>query len=207
VNRTTPFRLGILGSGKGSNMVAIAEAIRAGKVMAEIAVVLSDVPDAGILEKARQLGLKAEFIAPGRFRTKLDDEAEQAYVKRLSEAQVDLIVLAGFMRILKGEFLRAFPNRVINIHPSLLPAFPGLEAWQQALDYGVKVTGCTVHFVDQGVDSGPILAQETVPVLAGDTPATLHERIQQAERQLYPRVVGALAEGRITLKGRQCVWG
>jgi phosphoribosylglycinamide formyltransferase-1 len=207
VNRTTPFRLGILGSGKGSNMVAIAEAIRAGKVMAEIAVVLSDVPDAGILEKARQLGLKAEFIAPGRFRTKVDDEAEQAYVKRLSEAQVDLIVLAGFMRILKGEFLRAFPNRVINIHPSLLPAFPGLEAWQQALDYGVKVTGCTVHFVDQGVDSGPILAQETVPVLAGDTAATLHERIQQAERQLYPRVVGALAEGRITLKGRQCVWG
>ena len=202
-----PFRLGILGSGKGSNMVAIAEAIRAGKVMAEIAVVLSDVPDAGILERARQLGLKAEFIAPGRFRTKLDDEAEQAYVKRLAETQVDLIVLAGFMRILKGEFLRAFANRVINIHPSLLPAFPGLEAWQQALDYGVKVTGCTVHFVDQGIDSGPILAQETVPVLAGDTAATLHERIQQAERRLYPRVVGALAERRIALKGRQCVWG
>ncbi len=202
-----PFRLGILGSGKGSNMVAIAEAIRAGTVMAEIAVVLSDVSDAGILERARELGLKAEFIAPGRFRTKLDDEAEQAYVKRLTESQVDLIVLAGFMRILKGEFLRAFANRVINIHPSLLPAFPGLEAWQQALDYGVKVTGCTVHFVDQGVDSGPILAQETVPVLAGDTAATLHERIQEAERRLYPRVVGALAEGRIALKGRQCVWG
>jgi len=202
-----PFRLGILGSGKGSNMVAIAEAIRAGTVMAEIAVVLSDVPDAGILERARELGLKAEFIAPGRFRTKLDDEAEQAYVKRLTEAQADLIVLAGFMRILKGEFLRAFANRVINIHPSLLPAFPGLEAWQQALDHGVKVTGCTVHFVEQGVDSGPILAQESVPVLAGDTAATLHERIQQAERRLYPRVVGALAEGRIALKGRQCVWG
>jgi len=202
-----PFRLGILGSGKGSNMVAIAEAIRAGTVMAEIAVVLSDVPDAGILERARELGLKAEFIAPGRFRTKLDDEAEQAYVKRLTEAQADLIVLAGFMRILKGEFLRAFANRVINIHPSLLPAFPGLEAWQQALDYGVTVTGCTVHLVDQGVDSGPILAQETVPVLAGDNAATLHERIQQAERRLYPRVVGALAEGRIALKGRQCVWG
>jgi len=207
MNRSQPFRLGILGSGKGSNMVAIAEAIRAGQVPAEIAVVLSDVADAGILERARQFGLKAEFIAPGRFRTKLDDEAEPAYVKRLTEAQADLIVLAGFMRILKGEFLRAFANRVINIHPSLLPAFPGLEAWQQAMDYGVKVTGCTVHFVDQGVDSGPILAQETVPVLAGDTAATLHERIQQAERRLYPRVVGALAEGRIALKGRQCVWG
>ena len=206
MNRSRPFRLGILGSGKGSNMVAIAEAIRAGQVMAKIAVVLSDVADAGILERARELGLKAEFIAPGRFRTKLDDAAEQAYVKRLAEAQADLIVLAGFMRILKGEFLRAFANRVINIHPSLLPAFPGLDAWQQALDYGVKVTGCTVHFVDQGIDSGPILAQETVPVLAGDNAATLHERIQQAERRLYPRVVGALAEGRIALKGRQCVW-
>jgi len=207
VNLKQPFRLGVLGSGKGSNMVAIAEAIRAGQVPAEIAVVLSDVADSGILERARQSGLKAEFIPPGRFRTKLDDEAEQAYVKRLTEAQADLIVLAGFMRILKGEFLRAFANRVINIHPSLLPAFPGLEAWQQALDYGVKVTGCTVHFVDQGVDSGPILAQETVPVLSGDSAASLHERIQQAEWRLYPRVVGALAEGRITLKGRQCVWG
>jgi phosphoribosylglycinamide formyltransferase-1 len=207
VNLKQPFRLGVLGSGKGSNMVAIAEAIRAGQVPAEIAVVLSDVADSGILERARQSGLKAEFIPPGRFRTKLDDEAEQTYVKRLTEAQADLIVLAGFMRILKGEFLRAFANRVINIHPSLLPAFPGLEAWQQALDYGVKVTGCTVHFVDQGVDSGPILAQETVPVLSGDSAASLHERIQQAEWRLYPRVVGALAEGRITLKGRQCVWG
>ena len=207
MNRSRPFRLGVLGSGKGSNMVAIAEAIRAGQVPAEIAVVLSDVADAGILERARQLGLKAEFIAPGRFRTKLDDEAEQAYVKRLTDAQADLIVLAGFMRILKGEFLRAFAGRVINIHPSLLPAFPGLEAWQQALDYGVKVTGCTVHLVDQGIDSGPILAQETVPVLADDNAATLHERIQQAERRLYPRVIGALAEGRITFKGRQCVWG
>lgn len=187
-------------------MVAIAEAIRAGQVPAEIAIVLSDVADSGILQRARQFGLKAEFIPPGRFRTKLDDEAEQAYVKRLTDAQADLIVLAGFMRILKGEFLRAFANRVINIHPSLLPAFSGLEAWQQALDYGVKVTGCTVHYVDQGVDSGPILAQETVPVLAGDTAASLHERIQQAEWRLYPRVVGALAEGRITLKGRQCVW-
>ncbi len=206
MNRATPFRLGILGSGKGSNMVAIAEAVRAGQVPAEIAVVLSDVADAGILARAREGGLEAEFIAPGSFRTKLDEEAEQAYVKRLSEARVDLIVLAGFMRVLKGEFLRAFAGRVINIHPSLLPAFTGLEAWKQALDYGVKVTGCTVHFVDQGIDSGPIIAQETVPVLAGDSAATLHERIQQAERKLYPQVVGALAQGRIEVKGRQCVW-
>jgi phosphoribosylglycinamide formyltransferase-1 len=206
MNHATPFRLGILGSGKGSNLVAIAEAVRAGRVAAEIAVVLSDVADAGILARAREGGLAAEFLAPGSFRTKLDEEAEQAYVQRLSEARVDLIVLAGFMRVLKGEFLRAFAGRVINIHPSLLPAFPGLEAWKQALDCGVKVTGCTVHFVDQGIDSGPIIAQETVPVLADDSAATLHERIQQAERKLYPQVVGALAEGRIEVKGRQCVW-
>src|SRR5439155_8562248 len=115
-------------------------------------------------------------------------------------AEVDLIALAGFMRILKGEFLRAFAGRVINIHPSLLPAFPGLEAWKQALDYGVKVTGCTVHLVDQGVDSGPILAQETVPIRPQDTPVTLHERIQKAERRLYTQVVGALAEGWILVK-------
>jgi phosphoribosylglycinamide formyltransferase-1 len=206
MNRDQPFRLGILGSGKGSNMVAIADACAAGKIPAEIVVVLSDVEEAGILDRARERQLPARFVAPGKFRTKLDEEAEQGYVQRLTEARVDLIVLAGFMRILKGEFLRIFANRVINIHPSLLPAFPGLEAWKQALEYGVKVTGCTVHFVDQGIDSGAIIAQETVPVLGEDTPATLHKRIQQAERNLYPRVVGALAADRVRVRGRQTVW-
>lgn len=186
-------------------MVAIADACAAGQIPAEIAVVISDVEGAGILDRARERNLPAAFIPPGKFRTKLDEAAEQAFVQRLTEAKVDLIVLAGFMRILKGEFLRAFANRVVNIHPSLLPAFPGLEAWKQALDYGVKVAGCTVHFVDQGIDSGSILGQETVPVLASDTAATLHERIQQAERRLYPRVVRALAEGRVAVKGRQTV--
>ena len=205
VIRTKPFRLGILGSGKGSNMMAIADACAAGQIPAEIVVVISDVEGAGILDRARERNLLAEFIPPGKFRTKLDEDAEQAFVKRLTEAQVDLIILAGFMRILKGEFLRAFANRVVNIHPSLLPAFPGLEAWKQALDYGVKVTGCTVHFVDQGIDSGPILGQETVPVLSDDTAATLHERVQQAERRLYPQVVRELAEGRVTVNGRQTV--
>jgi phosphoribosylglycinamide formyltransferase-1 len=200
------FRLGVLGSGKGSNMVALADACAAGQVPSEIALVLSDVPDAGILAHARQRGLAAEYLPPGKYRTKLDEEAEAAYVRRLREAQVDLIVLAGFMRILKGPFLQAFPGRVINIHPSLLPAFPGLEAWKQALDYGVKVTGCTVHFIDQGIDSGPIIAQVAVPVWPGDTPATLHERIQQEERTLYPQVVAALAQGKISLKGRQVFW-
>ena len=200
------FRLGVLGSGKGSNLVALAEACEAGQLPAQIALVLSDVPDAGILQHARDRGLTAAHLPPGKFRTKLEEEAERACVARLQSAQVDLVVLAGFMRVLKGDFLRAFPARIVNIHPSLLPAFPGLEAWKQALDYGVKVTGCTVHFVDAGVDSGPIIAQETVPVLADDTPATLHERIQVVERRMYPRVVAAIAQGRISSRGRMVVW-
>ena len=193
----------MLGSGKGSNYAAIAEAIAAGRVPAEIVLVASDVEDAGILAHARQLGHAGQFLPPGKFRTKLDEAAERAYIAAMQEAQVDLIVLAGFMRILKGDFLRAFEGRVINIHPSLLPSFPGLEAWKQALDYGVKVAGCTVHFVDQGVDSGPIIGQQTVPVLSGDTAATLHARIQQAEHELYPAAVAALARGEIAVRGRQ----
>jgi phosphoribosylglycinamide formyltransferase 1 len=200
------FRLGILGSGKGSNFVAIAEACASGKVPAEVAVVLSDVEDALILTRARERGLPARFIPPGKYRTKLDENAEAAFIAALREADVDLVVLAGFMRILKGEFLRTFAQRVVNIHPALLPSFPGLEAWKQALDYGVKVTGVTVHFVDQGIDTGPILAQQTVPVLDGDTPASLHARIQEAERALYPAVIAALARGEAAVAGRQTIW-
>lgn len=206
VNDETKFRLGLLGSGKGSNFVAIAEACASLKIPATIALVASDVAEAGILRQAHQRGLRTEFIAPGKFRTKLDDDAERAFIETLQSAKVDLIVLAGFMRILKGEFLRVFANRVVNIHPSLLPAFPGLESWKQALDYGVKFTGCTVHFVDQGVDTGPIIAQQTVPVLAGDTPEKLHERIQRAEWELYPEAVGALARGEVQVRGRQTIW-
>lgn len=197
------IRLGVLGSGKGSNMVAIADACSA-DCPYEIVTVLSDVENAGILQHARDRKLNAEFIQPGKFRTKLDEEAEARFVSALKEAQVDYIALAGFMRILKGAFLREFAERVINIHPSLLPAFPGLEAWRQALDYGVKVTGCTVHFVDQGIDSGAIIAQSTVPVLDGDTPKTLHARIQIAERELYPKALRWLASGKVKLQGRQC---
>ena len=206
VNSSAPYRLGILGSGKGSNMVAIAEACAAAKIPADIAIVLSDIPDAGILERARERGLDARHVPPGKFRTKLDEQAELAVIAALRDAKVDLVVLAGFMRILKGEFLRVFENRVVNIHPSLLPAFPGLAAWKQALDYGVKVTGCTVHFVDQGVDTGPIIEQENVQVIPEDTAETLHERIQQAERKLYPACVAALASGRVKVQGRHALW-
>jgi phosphoribosylglycinamide formyltransferase-1 len=199
------FRLGVLGSGKGSNFVALAESIRLGKVPAEVAVVLSDVENAGILERARERNLRARYIAPGKFRTKLDDESEAAFVAALREAQVDLVVLAGFMRIIKSGLLNAFPNRVINVHPSLLPSFPGLEAWKQALDHGVKYTGCTVHFVDAGVDSGPIIGQQTVPVLDQDTPESLHQRIHTAEHELYPACVAALARGEIEVRGRRAM--
>src|SRR6476620_2593144 len=183
------FRIGVLGSGKGSNMVAIAKARQAGLLPAELAIALTDVPDAGILPRAAEFNIPARFIAPGKFRTTLDEGAESRYVEALQEARVDLVVLAGFMRVLKGEFLRAFAGRIINIHPSLLPSFPGLQAWRQALEYGVKVTGCTVHYVDAGIDSGPIIGQQTVPVLDDDTPESLHQRIQAAEHELYPKCV------------------
>lgn len=205
MNSGKPFRLGVIGSGKGSNFVAIADAIAAGKVPAEVSIVLSDVENSGILDHARQRNLPARFIAPGKYRTKLEEDAERAYVAALREARVDLIVLAGFMRVLKGDFLRAFEGRIVNIHPSLLPSFPGLEAWKQALDYGVKATGCTVHFVDAGVDSGAIIGQETVPVLDDDTPATLHARIHAAEHELYPKCVAAIARGEIAVQGRRVI--
>jgi phosphoribosylglycinamide formyltransferase 1 len=198
-----PFRIGVLGSGKGSNFVAIAEACATGNIPAEIALVLSDVADAGILALARSRNLPALFVPPGPFRTKLDEAAENAYVEALAKAQVDLVVLAGFMRVLKGQFLKAFTGWVINIHPSLLPSFPGLNAWQQALDHGVKVTGCTVHYVDAGVDSGPILGQKPVPILDNDTPQSLHQRIHAAEHELYPECIGAIARGDIEIRGRR----
>ena len=200
------FRLGVLGSGRGSNFAAIAEACASGKIPAAIAVVLSDVEHAGILAHARERGLPARFIPPGKFRTKLDEEAERLFVTTLQETQVDLIVLAGFMRVLKGEFLQAFEGRIVNIHPTLLPSFPGLEAWKQAPDHGVKVTGCTVHFVDAGVDSGAIIGQRAVPVLDHDVPESLHGRIHAAEHELYPECVAAIARGDISVQGRRVIW-
>jgi len=204
VNNT--FRIGVLGSGKGSNFVAIADAVAAGQIPAEIAIVLSDVESAGILTHARDRKLPAQFIPPGKFRTKLDDDAELAFVAALEKANVDIVVLAGFMRVLKGNFLRTFDGRIVNIHPSLLPTFPGLEGWKQALDYGVKVTGCTVHFVDAGVDAGPIIGQQTVAVLDNDTAETLHQRIHAAEHDLYPKCVAAIARGEISVQGRRVIW-
>ena len=185
--------LGILGSGKGSNCRAILEQIRAGKLAADCRLVVSDVADAGILEIAREFGIPDVFLPPGKFRTKLEPEAEQELVRLLRAAGVELVLLAGFMRVLKPIMLEAFPRRIINLHPSLLPKFPGREAWSQALAAGEKVTGCTVHYVDAGVDSGEIIARREVPILPNETPASLHERIQLAERELFPAVIGELA--------------
>jgi phosphoribosylglycinamide formyltransferase-1 len=200
------FKIGVLGSGKGSNFAAIADAVAAGKIPAQIAVVLSDVESAGILSHARDRKIPAQFIPPGKFRTKLDEESERTFVIALQGAKVDLVVLAGFMRVLKGDFLRAFEGRIVNVHPSLLPSFPGLEAWKQALDHGVKVTGCTVHFVDAGIDAGAIIGQQTVPVFENDTPESLHQRIHAAEHELYPNCVAAIARREISVQGRKVIW-
>ena len=187
------LRLGVLGSGKGSNFRAIAEVIARGELDAEVRVVISEVASAGILELARARGLRAEFVEPGRFKTKLEPEAERRVVELLQDADVEWVVLAGYMRMIKPPLLAAFPRRIINIHPSLLPAFPGLEAWRQALAAGVGETGCTVHYVDDGMDTGEIIAQRAVPVLPGDTAETLHARIQVAEHALYPEVLAGFA--------------
>ena len=192
-------KMAVLGSGKGSNFVSLAKACAEESLAAEIVLVASDVVGAGILEHAEELGLPAKFIEPGKFRTKLDENAEAAYIAALCESGAEWVALAGFMRILKGDFLRAFDKKVVNIHPSLLPAFPGLEAWKQAYDYGVKATGCTVHMVDHGIDTGSILAQGVVPVFADDTAATLHLRIQQEEHTLYPRTLSRLFKGEISV--------
>ena len=189
------LRLGVLGSGKGSNYQAIQQAIDAGRLDAEVRVVISDVEDAGILHFARGRGIRAEFVEPGKFRTKLEPESEQRVVEILKSERVDLVVLAGYMRMVKESLLRAFPRRIVNIHPSLLPKFRGLAAWRQALEAGEKITGCTVHWVDEGMDTGAILAQREVPVLSADTPETLHARIQVEEHAIYPEVLARIAAG------------
>ena len=188
------LKLGILGSGKGSNCRAILQAIRDGKLHAEVAVVISDNFDAGILDIAREFGIPNAYLPPGKFRTRLEPQVEAELVRMLQDAGTELVVLAGFMRVLKEPMLAAFPRRIINIHPSLLPKYSGVEAWKQALDAGETVTGCTVHYVDEGIDTGDVIAQREVPILPGDTPETLHARIQIAERELFPEVIGRFVQ-------------
>lgn len=186
--------VGILGSGKGSNCRVVLERIRSGDLAADARVIISDVLDAPILDIAREFSVANAYLPPGRFRTRLEPEIEEALVKMLRQAGVHLVVLAGFMRVLHAPMLNAFPRRIINIHPALLPKFPGLEAWKQALAAGETVTGCTVHFVDEKIDHGQIIAQREVPILPHDTPESLHVRIQVAEHQLYPAAIAEFCE-------------
>jgi phosphoribosylglycinamide formyltransferase-1 len=183
------INLGILGSGKGSNCRAILQNIRDGKLNANATVVISDVLDAPILEIAREFGVPNAYLPPGHFRTRLEPRVEAQLVEMLQGAEVEVVVLAGFMRVLKEQMLAAFPRRIINIHPSLLPKFPGLEAWKQALAANEKWTGVTVHYVDEQVDHGDIIAQHKVPVMPDDTPESLHARIQEVEHVLYPEAL------------------
>ena len=195
-------RLGILLSGRGSNFVAIADAIAAGKLDAEIAVVLSNREDAPGLERARERGVPA-LALPSKG---LDRQAfDQRLIEELQRHEVDLVCLAGYMRLLGLGFVLQFSNQIVNIHPSLLPAFPGLDAQHQALDHGVKVAGCTAHFVDQGLDSGPIIRQAAVPVLDGDTYETLSARILKEEHRIYSEAIGVVLSGRYRLSGRRVI--
>ncbi len=194
-------RLGILLSGRGSNFEAIADQIKAGKLPAEIAIVISNRPDAPGIESARQRGLNSVVI-PSRLRDREEHDAE--VIAALKKADVDLICLAGYMRLLSAKFVQAFPGKILNIHPSLLPAFPGLDAQKQALEYGVKVTGCTVHFVDEHLDHGPIVLQSAVPVLDTDTVETLSARILREEHLAYSEAIRCVLSGEFEIDGR-CV--
>ena len=197
------LNLGVLGSGSGSNMQSIVDAIAAGTLDAEVKVVLADVADARILDRARRHGIPCRYLDCSPWKTKLEGRAEDECIRILRDAGVDTVVLAGFMRIVKPGLLAAFPNRVVNIHPALLPAFPGVHGWTQALDYGCKVAGVTVHLVDAGTDTGPILVQKAVPVMEDDTPETLHARIQVQEHVAYPEALRIIASGAYRLEGRR----
>jgi len=198
-----PVRLGILLSGRGSNFLAIAESIREGRLTGvEIAVVVSNIADAGGIAKAQQLGLPtAVFLSAGRKRAEHDAEVRACLLAH----SVDLICLAGYMRLLSPEFVKAFPNRILNIHPSLLPAFPGLEAQEQAFVYGVKVAGCTVHFVDEELDHGAIVLQRAIPVLDTDDPHSLSARILAEEHKAYTEAIAMVVSGEYEIRGRRYV--
>lgn len=195
-------KLGILLSGRGSNFEAIADSIDAGLLKAEIAIVISNRADAKGLDSAKRRGMKAQLI-PSKGRIREDHDAE--VIAALKGANVDLICLAGYMRLLSPEFVRAFPDRILNIHPSLLPAFPGLDAQKQALDYGVKITGCTVHFVDEHLDHGPIILQKIVPVVDGDDEGSLSARILQQEHMAYSEAIGLVLSGEVEIKNGKVI--
>lgn len=195
------LRLGVLASGGGSNLQAIIDGCQDRSLDASIALVLTNNPDAGALERAHKADIPTLCINHREYASR--EDFDRAMVAALQAADVELVVLAGFMRIITPTFLDAFPQKIINIHPALLPAFPGLHVQQQAIDYGARFSGCTVHFVDSGVDTGPILIQAVVPVLPDDTSDTLAARILEQEHKIYPRAIQLIAEGRVHVDGRE----
>ncbi len=203
--RNDNLRLGVLASGRGSNLQAIIDAIESGWLQARIAVVLSNKREAQALERARRHGITEVFLDPRPYAGRSDgrEAYDEAVLEVLRKHEAELILLAGYMKIVTPLLINAYPNRIMNIHPSLLPAFPGLEVQQKALDWGVRLTGCTVHFVTEKVDEGPIIIQATVPVLEGDVAETLSARILTQEHRIYPETVQLYAEGRLRIEGRQ----
>jgi phosphoribosylglycinamide formyltransferase 1 len=202
--RGETLRIGVLASGRGSNLQAIIDAIDAGRLNARIALVLSNKKDAVALERARKHGLTDVFLDPKPFAGQPDSREayDRAVLDVLRKHDVELVLLAGYMKIVTPVLVKAYENRMMNIHPSLLPSFPGLEVQKKAIDHGVKVSGCTVHFVTEGVDEGPIIIQAAVPVLEGDTPEALAARILVEEHKIYPKAVQLYAEGRLKVDGR-----
>lgn len=198
---TKKLRLGILASGGGTNLQSIIDQCQQHAIDAEIALVLCNTPDAGALTRAEQAGLPQLCIDHRKFAER--EDFDRAIVTALQEAGAELVVLAGFMRIISEVFLEAFPQRIINIHPALLPAFPGLHVQRKALEYGARFSGCTVHFVDTGVDTGPIILQAVVPVHEDDTEESLSARILQQEHKIYPRAIQLIAENRVRIEGRR----
>jgi len=197
------MRLAVLASGYGSNLQAILDAIERKEIDGRVEIVISDVEDAYALERARKHGIEGVYINPREYEKREDFDGVIAGL--LQERQIDLVILAGYMRLLSPPFVKQFEGRIMNIHPSLLPAFPGLNGVKKALSYGVKVSGCTVHFVDEGLDTGPIILQEAVPVFDDDTEESLHERIHQVEHRLYPKAIQLFIEQKLRLEGRRCM--
>ncbi|MGW8313409.1 MAG: phosphoribosylglycinamide formyltransferase [Desulfuromonadales bacterium] len=195
------LRVGVLASGGGTNLQTIIDRCQDGTLAAEIAIVISNNPDAGALDRADRAGVATLCINHRLFPVR--EEFDHAVVRALQDAQVDLVVLAGFMRIITPTFIAAFPEKIINIHPALLPSFPGLHVQQKAIDYGARFSGCTVHFVDGGVDTGPIIIQAVVPILPDDSADTLAARILEQEHRIYPRAIQLIAEGRVQVDGRK----
>ncbi len=203
--RATPLRVAVLASGQGSNLQAIIDAIEAGTVDARIVAVISNKKESAALERARKHGLRDLFVDPKPFTGRPDSREayDRALLEVLADVEAELVLLAGYMKIVTGLLVNAFANRMMNIHPSLLPSFPGLEVQKKAIEWGCKLAGCTVHFVTEGVDEGPIILQAAVPILDQDSPESLAARILEQEHKLYPRAVQLFAQGKLRVDGRR----